>query len=167
MSDRGGKQRGIRRDSSFNLCLTWPSSIAKSDLLHDGCSGTPRLAQTTSGRNLGVFVSTERRGPQNRWGGEFSSSLSLIVSPSFFPSQPSHISIPPPDSVTRPHCFGPQGFSTSGDFSLEMKIPEIMFSSTISWCLTVLWLERNQRKAKKPQKTEVNERCDKREDWSY
>lgn len=93
MSKRGGKQCGICYDFSFNLCLTWPSGIAKSDLLHDGCSGTTRLAQTTSGRNLGVFVSAERRGLQNCWVCEFSSSPPLILSPSFFPSQPSHISI--------------------------------------------------------------------------
>lgn len=78
-------------------------------------------------------------------------SHSLWAPPFFLPNL--HTSaLPPPDSVTRPRCFGPQGFSTSGDFSLEMKIPEIIFSSTISWRLTVLWLERNQRKAKKKQK---------------
>lgn len=69
MSGGRAEQRGASRDSNFNLSLTWPSSIAKSDLLHDGCSGSPRLAETTSGRNLGVFVSSEQPSPPEplRW----------------------------------------------------------------------------------------------------
>lgn len=93
MSSGRAEQRGASCDSNFNLSLTWPSSIAKSDLLHDGCSGSPRLAETTSGRNLGVFVSSEQPSPQNRWGGGFSSPPSLNLYPSLLPSQHPQISI--------------------------------------------------------------------------
>lgn len=114
MSSGRAEQRGASRDSNFNLSLTWPSSIAKSDLLHDGCSGSPRLAETTSGRNLGVFVSSEQPSPQNRWGGGFSSLPSLNLYPSLLPSQHPQISIFF-FSVTHSHSHGPEAFSTPGE----------------------------------------------------
>lgn len=88
MSNRRWEQLFASQDSDFNLGLTWPSSIAKSDLLHEGCSVSPRLAETTPGRNLGVFVSSQQPGPQNRWGGGFSSppSLHLYLPPFLLPN---------------------------------------------------------------------------------
>lgn len=51
-SERWGDTRSVR---------TRPSSIAQADSFHDGRRGSPRLAETTSGCNPGVFVSSELR----------------------------------------------------------------------------------------------------------